>query len=414
MVSSALPRGEPVTHICVDLADPAAVSAALAPLTDITHVFYVAWAPHFFEEDQNREANSRMLRNVLSAVVPNCPALVHVSLQTGSKHYIGPPESIGKFTIETPFSEDMPRLDNCPNLYYDQEDALFDAVSRSRRRGAAVISWSVHRPFPRVRLLPAERHERGVHPLRVRGHLPQGGRQEAPVAGVARRVGRVQQRVRRGPRRGAAHLGGRRPGGEERGVQLQQRRRLQVEAAVDGARRQVRDGVVGVRGGGEQGEPDGGGIVREEGLVAAAELDQVANWWFVDALFMDKWEFLDTMNKSKEHGFLGFRNTVKSFGTWIDKLRLYKIVPSCRIGEPDGGGIVREEGLVAAAELDQVANWWFVDALFMDKWEFLDTMNKSKEHGFLGFRNTVKSFGTWIDKLRLYKIVPSCRIVSSL
>ncbi|BAS84751.1 Os03g0422600 [Oryza sativa Japonica Group] len=146
MVSSALPRGEPVTHICVDLADPAAVSAALAPLTDITHVFYVAWAPHFFEEDQNREANSRMLRNVLSAVVPNCPALVHVSLQTGSKHYIGPPESIGKFTIETPFSEDMPRLDNCPNLYYDQEDALFDAVSRSRRRGAAVISWSVHRP----------------------------------------------------------------------------------------------------------------------------------------------------------------------------------------------------------------------------------------------------------------------------
>jgi Delta4-3-oxosteroid 5beta-reductase len=33
-------------------------------------------------------------------------------------------------------------------------------------------------------------------------------------------------------------------------------------------------------------------------------------------------------------------------------------------------------------------------------------MNKSKEHGFLGFRDTVKSFGKWIDKMKAYKIVP--------
>nr|AAP20856.1 hypothetical protein OSJNBa0032H19.30 [Oryza sativa Japonica Group] len=304
MVSSALPRGEPVTHICVDLADPAAVSAALAPLTDITHVFYVAWAPHFFEEDQNREANSRMLRNVLSAVVPNCPALVHVSLQTGSKHYIGPPESIGKFTIETPFSEDMPRLDNCPNLYYDQEDALFDAVSRSRRRGAAVISWSVHRPSL------------------VFGFSPQSAMNVVCTLCVYAAICRKE--------------GGRKlrwPGslGAWEGFSNASDADLVAEqhiwAAVDPAARNEAYNCSN----GDQGEPDGGGIVREEGLVAAAELDQVANWWFVDALFMDKWEFLDTMNKSKEHGFLGFRNTVKSFGTWIDKLRLYKIVPSCRI-----------------------------------------------------------------------------------
>ena len=57
------------------------------PLTDITHVFYVAWSPRATEAE-NREANSAMLRNVLSVVVPNCAALAHVSLQTGTKHYL--------------------------------------------------------------------------------------------------------------------------------------------------------------------------------------------------------------------------------------------------------------------------------------------------------------------------------------
>jgi hypothetical protein len=33
-------------------------------------------------------------------------------------------------------------------------------------------------------------------------------------------------------------------------------------------------------------------------------------------------------------------------------------------------------------------------------------MNKSKEHGFLGFRNTVNSFNTWIEKMKVFKIVP--------
>ncbi|KAJ0681899.1 putative oxidoreductase [Helianthus annuus] len=51
-------------------------------------------------------------------------------------------------------------------------------------------------------------------------------------------------------------------------------------------------------------------IVRENGLVAT-KLEEVAAWWFVDALL--GWEcVLDTMNKSKRHGFLGFRNSKSS------------------------------------------------------------------------------------------------------
>uniref|UniRef100_A0A0D3FJY3 PRISE-like Rossmann-fold domain-containing protein n=1 Tax=Oryza barthii TaxID=65489 RepID=A0A0D3FJY3_9ORYZ len=240
-----------------------------------------------------------MLRNVLSAVVPNCPALVHVSLQTGSKHYIGPPESIGKFTIETPFSEDMPRLDNCPNLYYDQEDALFDAVSRSRRRGAASHQLSAMNVVCTLCVYAAICRKEGGRKLRWPGSL--GAWEGFSNASDADLVAEQH-----------------------------------IWAAVDpAARNEAYNCSNGDVYKWKQLWPVLAGswswIVREEGLVAAAELDQVANWWFVDALFMDKWEFLDTMNKSKEHGFLGFRNTVKSFGTWIDKLRLYKIVPSCRI-----------------------------------------------------------------------------------
>lgn len=36
----------------------------------------------------------------------------------------------------------------------------------------------------------------------------------------------------------------------------------------------------------------------------------------------------------------------------------------------------------------------------------LDTTNKSKEHGFFGFRNSENSFIYWIDKMKGYKVVP--------
>jgi len=42
-----------------------------------------------------------------------------------------------------------------------------------------------------------------------------------------------------------------------------------------------------------------------------------------------------------------------------------------------------EENQLLATQLHEVANWWFVDGLFYANWEFLDSMNKSKEHGFL-------------------------------
>ena len=67
-------------------------------------------------------------------------------------------------------------------------------------------------------------------------------------------------------------------------------------------------------------------IVRENGL-EKTKLEEVGVWWFAD-LVLGMEPLLDSMNKSKEHGFLGFRNSKKSFIYWIDKMKAYKIVPS--------------------------------------------------------------------------------------
>ena len=57
-----------------------------------------------------------------------------------------------------------------------------------------------------------------------------------------------------------------------------------------------------------------------------------------------------------------------------------------------------------ATKLEDVGCWWFID-LVLNIAPMLDTMNKNKEHGFLGFRNSKNSFISWIDKVKVHKIV---------
>ena len=66
-------------------------------------------------------------------------------------------------------------------------------------------------------------------------------------------------------------------------------------------------------------------IVREKELLPT-KLEDVAQWWFID-LVLGGESLLNCMNKSKEHGFLGFRNSRNSFVWWIDKMRGHKLIP---------------------------------------------------------------------------------------
>lgn len=123
--------------VAADALDPASLRAALAGVTP-THVFFTTWTRRATERE-NCVANAAMVRNVLDAL-PRPESLVHASLVTGLKHYLGPFEAYGSGAPpQTPFREDMPRLD-VENFYYSQEDVLFEAAARLG------FSWTVHRP----------------------------------------------------------------------------------------------------------------------------------------------------------------------------------------------------------------------------------------------------------------------------
>jgi nucleoside-diphosphate-sugar epimerase len=121
-----------VRHVPVDLLDPADTAAKLRGLTEVTHVFYVAY------QDRPTWAelvapNVAMLANVLDAL-EGAPCLRHVSLMQGYKVYgahFGP--------FKTPAREsDPPHMP--PEFNVDQQ-----ALLEERQRGRA-WSWSAIRP----------------------------------------------------------------------------------------------------------------------------------------------------------------------------------------------------------------------------------------------------------------------------
>nr|XP_043623432.1 (S)-8-oxocitronellyl enol synthase ISY1-like [Erigeron canadensis]XP_043623433.1 (S)-8-oxocitronellyl enol synthase ISY1-like [Erigeron canadensis] len=316
----------PVEYIRCDISDPQDTLAKLGSLKDVTHIFYVSWASRPTELE-NCEVNGKMLKNVLDAVIPNSPSLQHVSLQTGRKHYIGPFESAFKVAHDPPYDEDMPRLD-CPNFYYAQEDVLFESVKK--RKG---LTWSVHRPGIIFGFSPSSmmnligalcvyaticKHE-GV-PFMFPGVKEAWDRysdasdadfiaEQHIWAAVEPNAKNEAFNTSNGDVFKWKHFWGvlaEEFGVENGGFDENWRDKSMVERMKD-------KGSVWDE------------IVKEKGLVPT-KLEDVAQWWFVDDILGTE-NFLDTMNKSKEHGFLGFRNSKKSMVHWVEKMRAYKIVP---------------------------------------------------------------------------------------
>ncbi len=119
--------------IAVDLLDRARAEATLAPLGDVTHVFYCAFQgrPSWAEHNQ---PNLAMLMNTVEPIAKASPRLQHVNLVQGTKYYgchLGP--------FKTPAKEsDPPHM--LPNFYYDQEMWL------RRFQHGKPWSWSALRP----------------------------------------------------------------------------------------------------------------------------------------------------------------------------------------------------------------------------------------------------------------------------
>ncbi|XP_074574988.1 3-oxo-Delta(4,5)-steroid 5-beta-reductase-like [Curcuma longa] len=319
----------PVHYVQCDVLDPEDASAKLSPLADVTHIFYVAWANRTVEAE-NRAVNAAMLRNVLAAVVPSAPNLRHVCLQTGRKHYFGPFEAQGKVPVhEPPFSEDLPRLP-VPNFYYDQEDILFDELSK--KEGG--VTWSIHRPTTIFGFSPTSLmnligtlcvyaaicRKEGA-PLRWPGsQITWDGFSDASDADLI-----AEQQIWAAVDPYARNEAFNCSNGDVfkwKHLWAALAEQFGVEAVgyqEDAERFTLAEAMRGK-------EAVWADIVAEHDLVPT-KLDEVGTWWFADAMLGAPIQHLDSMNKSKEHGFLGFRNTVTSFNSWIEKMRAFKIVP---------------------------------------------------------------------------------------
>nr|AAU88204.1 progesterone 5-beta-reductase [Digitalis ferruginea] len=316
----------PINYVQCDISDPDDSQAKLSPLTDVTHVFYVTWANRSTEQE-NCEANSKMFRNVLDAVIPNCPNLKHISLQTGRKHYMGPFESYGKIeSHDPPYTEDLPRL-KYMNFYYDLEDIMLGEVEKKEG-----LTWSVHRPGNIFGFSPYSmmnlvgtlcvyaaicKHEGKV--LRFTGcKAAWDGYSDCSDADLIAEhhiwaavdpyAKNEAFNVSNGDVFKWKHFW--KVLAEQFGVECGE-----YEEGVDLKLQDLMKGK----------EPVWEEIVRENGLTPT-KLKDIGIWWFGDVILGNEC-FLDSMNKSKEHGFLGFRNSKNAFISWIDKAKAYKIVP---------------------------------------------------------------------------------------
>ncbi|WCJ17895.1 (S)-8-oxocitronellyl enol synthase [Euphorbia peplus] len=324
-------RDYPIEYIQCDVSNEEETLKKLSTLTDITHVFFVAWASKATEAE-NCETNGSMLRNVLKSVIPNSENLKHICLQTGVKHYMGPFESLGDphQAHEAPWHEDLPRLEKI-NFYHTLEDILFDEVSRKEG-----LTWSVHRPGMIFGFSPSSlmnfvstlcvyaaicKHQ-GL-PLIFPGE--RAAWENYWFASDANLI--AEQQIWAGIDPNAKNEAFNCSNGDV--FKWKHLWKVLAEAfkienygfGEDSDRRLSLCEMM----------KDMGGvwdkIVKEKELVGS-EVEKVAAWWLVDMGLKGDADCMDTMNKSKEHGFFGFRNSEKSFKYWIDKLKSQRIVPS--------------------------------------------------------------------------------------
>ena len=81
------------------------------------------------------------------------------------------------------------------------------------------------------------------------------------------------------------------------------------------------------------------------------------------------------------------------------------LVEYLKDAEPQWQTLVRNYRL-QNSRLDQVAPWWHVDADLGRTQECITDMNRSRDRGFLQYRNTWLAFCELFDRLRSEKIIP--------
>ena len=316
-----------VEYVQVDLLDREQTLTKLSVLTDVTHVFWTTWVQGK-NEKENIELNSQMLQNPLDAVMSSCRNLQHIALQTGGKQYTGPFELIGKVQpYDSPYVEDVPRLP-CDQYYHNQEDIIFDAVKRSHNR----LTYSIHRPTVIFGFAAGNL-------MNIIGTL-------AVYALICKQEGK--KLVWPGNQFTYERLFD----ASDADLIAEQEIWACVEPAAKNQAFNTSNGdvfkwkklwqLMADRFGMEVGEYSGQGITLAEAMqdkdavwaevekkynLEPTPLHKIAHWWFADIILNQVDENVSSMNKSKEFGFLGWRNSETAFQEVLDKMHANRLIP---------------------------------------------------------------------------------------
>ncbi|XP_045823884.1 3-oxo-Delta(4,5)-steroid 5-beta-reductase [Trifolium pratense] len=126
--------------ISCDLLNPLETQKKLSSLQDVTHVFWVTWASQFpLDTQESCDQNKAMMSNALDSLLSNAKNLKHVSLQTGTKHYVSLQAPFDEQKKLYYYKEEFPRMSSGTNFYYALEDLLIEKLNGK-------VYWSVHRP----------------------------------------------------------------------------------------------------------------------------------------------------------------------------------------------------------------------------------------------------------------------------
>ncbi|MGH7117730.1 MAG: SDR family oxidoreductase [Acetobacteraceae bacterium] len=307
----------------VDLTNADATAEAVGRLGRPTHLYFVTWARQSTELE-NCEMNGRMFRNAVEAAAAS-GELRHVALVTGLKHYMGSFENYAASELETPFSEEMPRVAG-PNFYYTQEDILFELAARSG------FTWSVARPHTIIGYAPGNAMNLSTS-LAVYATLCRESGRKFVFPGSPEQYGGLTDMTDAGLL--ARHLvwSSTTPAAANTAFNV-------VNGDVFRWKklwRQIAD-YFGIEVGIYPGEaqklaqsladagPEWDRIVRKYHL-CPNKITEIAPWWHVDADLGRTRETLTDMSLSRERGFLDYQRTSAAVLSVFERLREARVIP---------------------------------------------------------------------------------------
>ncbi len=331
---------ESLHYIGCNLLDREETLSKLSRLQDVTHLFYVTWVNRLTEEE-NIKTNTQLYRNILDALLPNAKNFRHIVLQTGTKHYLGPFELAGQIPVpDPPFREDYPRRP-CANFYHDLEDMTFETV-----KGTS-ITYSIHRPtgifgfaegnlmnmvstlavyaaicqyenkpliFPGSKMCWDFMQDASDADLVAEQEIwasldPKAKNQDFNITnGDVFKWKRLWQLLAKEYNVRAEY--------KNYESDHHQESELSKKTIPCKSLQEMMKGKEAVW----------DKIVKEKGL-RPTKLADVAQWWFVDSWLGQDIENVSNMNKSRELGFLGWRDSEKSFLCVLEKSRKNRVVP---------------------------------------------------------------------------------------